>query len=120
MRETPRDAEGNKICQGCDGPIVQSGIGRSRDYCSRLCRDRAYKRRRDQRIRDEAVAAAVRDVSPSAETRRAPDESPDGETRARGTGRVVRPGTLSGRRPLLPPPPGIRRPQPEPPTLFDE
>ncbi|WP_331751152.1 hypothetical protein OG215_38230 (plasmid) [Streptomyces globisporus] len=48
--ETPWDAEGNKICQGCDGPIVQSGIGRSRDYCSRLCRDRAYKVRRDRNL----------------------------------------------------------------------
>ncbi|MFD6591856.1 hypothetical protein ACFWED_33825, partial [Streptomyces anulatus] len=33
--ETPRDADGNKLCGWCGGPIQQKGVGRSRDYCTR-------------------------------------------------------------------------------------
>lgn len=45
--ETPRDADGNKLCAWCGGPIRQSGVGRSRDYCSRTHREYAYRKRRD-------------------------------------------------------------------------
>ncbi|MBK3534543.1 hypothetical protein JHN61_26105 [Streptomyces sp. MBT67] len=78
--ETPRTPDGTKLCAWCGDVIRQSGVGRSRDYCRRLCRDRAYKKRRDQRLIDEAVAA-VRHVSPSVETGPAAEPvSPDGET----------------------------------------
>lgn len=79
--ETPRDAAGAKLCAWCGGKVQQSGVGRSKDYCKRLCRDQAYKKRRDQRLVDEAVAAAAV-VSPSVEMKGpvSPSVSPDGET----------------------------------------
>ncbi|MER5733943.1 hypothetical protein ABT084_37405 [Streptomyces sp. NPDC002138] len=77
--ETPRTPDGAKLCGWCGGTIRQSGVGRSRDYCKRLCRDQAYKKRRDQRLVDEALAAASA-VSPSVET--GPRVSTDGETRS--------------------------------------
>lgn len=78
--ETPRTPDGAKLCAWCGGEIKQSGVGRSRDYCRRLCRDRAYKQRRDQRL-IAAALADVRPVSPSVETGPAGRAiSPDGET----------------------------------------
>lgn len=78
--ETPRTPDGAKLCAWCGGEIRQSGVGRSRDYCRRLCRDRAYKQRRDQRL-IAAALADVRPVSPSVETGPADRAvSPDGET----------------------------------------
>ncbi|MFD3716635.1 hypothetical protein [Streptomyces sp. NPDC058677] len=85
-RETPRTPDGAKLCAWCGGEIKQSGVGRSRDYCRRLCRDQAYKQRRDQRLIEAALADA-RPVSPSVET--GPGGaviSPDGET---GFGQVA-------------------------------
>ncbi|MEU7154709.1 hypothetical protein AB0B15_42925 [Streptomyces sp. NPDC045456] len=79
--ETPRDGTGAKLCHFCGGPIRQSGVGRSKDYCSRLCREKAYRARRTQRIKDEAVAAALESglISSTGETR--PDPvSPVDET----------------------------------------
>jgi hypothetical protein len=78
-REIPRGPDGEALCELCFGPIKQSGVGRRKSYCSRLCRDRAYKIRRDERLRDEG-AAAVRRVSPSVETGSGGAISPDGET----------------------------------------
>lgn len=46
MNDTPRDADGAKLCSWCGAEIRQSGIGRSRDYCRRSCRQRAYEQRR--------------------------------------------------------------------------
>ena len=57
-RETPRDAEGNKLCAWCGGPIQQSGVGRSRDYCSRTHREYAYRSRRELELVTAARAAA--------------------------------------------------------------
>jgi hypothetical protein len=86
--ETPRTPDGAKLCAWCGGEIKQSGVGRSRDYCRRLCRDRAYKQRRDQRLIDAALADA-RPVSPSVETGpTGAAVSPDGET---GFGQVAPP-----------------------------
>ncbi|MFI5526897.1 hypothetical protein [Streptomyces platensis] len=65
--ETPRDGAGNKLCGWCGGAIKQSGVGRSRDYCTRLCRERAYRKRRDERLITEALAAAA-PISSTAET----------------------------------------------------
>lgn len=67
--ETPRDADGEKLCAWCGGPIRQSGVGRSRDYCSRTHREYAYRKRRDRELlrqgyaRGEADAKAREDSS---------------------------------------------------------
>lgn len=44
---TPRDADGAKLCAWCGSEIKQSGVGRSRDYCRRSCRQRAYEALKD-------------------------------------------------------------------------
>jgi len=74
--ENPRSADGAKLCAWCGGDIKQSGIGRSRDYCRRSCRQRAYEQREVektlqankrlmereiQRIRAEAASVSSRD-----------------------------------------------------------
>ncbi|WP_225102675.1 hypothetical protein [Streptomyces sp. CoH27] len=103
--ETPRDADGAKLCAWCGGSIKQSGVGRSRDYCKRLCREQAYRKRRDQRLIDEALAAAA-PVSSTGET--APDVSPVDETRVSPV--VERPSEQV--KPVIPaptPPPPPRR-----------
>ncbi|WP_369233828.1 hypothetical protein AB5J56_18350 [Streptomyces sp. R21] len=63
--DTPRDAEGSKLCAWCGEPIQQTGVGRSKDYCRRSCRQRAYEARRQREIVVAAVASAVvrRDLS---------------------------------------------------------
>ncbi|MFD8300700.1 MULTISPECIES: hypothetical protein [Streptomyces] len=53
--ETPRNGDGEKLCAWCGGEIKQSGVGRSRDYCSRTHREYAYRQRREQRLIAEAV-----------------------------------------------------------------
>ncbi|MFF9322987.1 hypothetical protein ACF1BP_37120 [Streptomyces sp. NPDC014735] len=72
--DTPRAPDGAKLCAWCGGSIRQTGVGRSKDYCKRLCREQAYRKRRDQRLIDEALAAAA-PVSSTGETAR-PDISP--------------------------------------------
>lgn len=97
---TPRDADGAKLCAWCGGAILgQSGIGRSRDYCSRTHREYAYRSRRQERLITEALAAA-RLVSTTDERGLGPDTSVD-ETRA-GRARRVRPAA-AGRPEELPP-----------------
>lgn len=54
--ETPRDGGGEKLCAWCGGPIRQSGVGRSRDYCSRTHREYAYRARREAELRLAAYA----------------------------------------------------------------
>ncbi|MFE4198893.1 hypothetical protein ACFRJ9_23865 [Paenarthrobacter sp. NPDC056912] len=69
--ETPRDADGNKLCGWCGGPIQQKGVGRSRDYCTRTHKEYAYRARRDQEIRFRAYSkgrADERFFSTTAET----------------------------------------------------
>ncbi|MFJ4562100.1 hypothetical protein ACIP4Q_39345 [Streptomyces massasporeus] len=46
MTDTPRDPNGAKLCAWCGSAIRQSGVGRSRDYCRRSCRQRAYEQRK--------------------------------------------------------------------------
>lgn len=58
--ETPRDADGAKVCAWCGGPIKQSGVGRSRDYCGRTHRELAYRERATQK----RIAQALADASP--------------------------------------------------------
>ncbi|WP_329156472.1 hypothetical protein OIU91_43305 (plasmid) [Streptomyces sp. NBC_01456] len=77
--ETPRDGAGAKLCGWCGGPIKQSGVGRSRDYCTRLCRERAYRRRRDDRLIAEALADAAA-VSSTRETVSSTGETTDSST----------------------------------------
>ncbi|NUO40571.1 MAG: hypothetical protein HOV82_00895 [Streptomyces sp.] len=48
--DTPRRADGAKLCAWCGSEIQQSGVGRSRDYCRRSCRQRAYEQRRIDEI----------------------------------------------------------------------
>jgi hypothetical protein len=45
MNDTPTDANGAKACAWCGDPIKQTGVGRSRDYCRRSCRQRAFEQR---------------------------------------------------------------------------
>ncbi|MEU3256102.1 hypothetical protein [Streptomyces sp. NPDC006997] len=84
-RDTPRAADGEKLCAWCGGPIKQSGVGRSRDYCSRTHREYAYRARREAEMRLVAYsrgrADAVRPVSSTVDTRRDPVPTVD-ETRA--------------------------------------
>ncbi|MFE3907208.1 hypothetical protein ACFXPY_45080 [Streptomyces sp. NPDC059153] len=76
--DTPRTPDGAKLCAWCGGSIRQTGVGRSKDYCKRLCREQAYRKRRDQRLIDEALAAAASNsstgetISPVDETRVSP------------------------------------------------
>ncbi|MFD4483412.1 hypothetical protein ACFWPU_46000 [Streptomyces sp. NPDC058471] len=80
--DTPRDAEGAKLCAWCGEPIKQSGVGRSRDYCRRSCRQRAYEARVQREAVVTAVASAIaRRDSSRVESRSTPVPSRD-ETRA--------------------------------------
>ncbi|MFF3959810.1 hypothetical protein ACFYY1_42640 [Streptomyces sp. NPDC001890] len=51
--------EGEKLCAWCGTAIQQPGIGRSRDYCRRSCRQRAYEARKQREVVVAAVAAAI-------------------------------------------------------------
>jgi putative intracellular protease/amidase len=53
-----RDADGNLLCDRCHGPIAQPPTGRRRLYCSRTCRELAYRERSRQHAIDEALKAA--------------------------------------------------------------
>jgi hypothetical protein len=84
-RDTPRATDGAKLCAWCGGEIKQSGVGRSRDYCSRTHREYAYRARREAEVKLVAYsrgrADAVRSVSSTVDTRRDPVPTVD-ETRA--------------------------------------
>ncbi|MEV0938744.1 hypothetical protein AB0J05_49795, partial [Streptomyces phaeochromogenes] len=75
-RDTPRGTDGEKLCAWCGGPIKQSGVGRSRDYCSRTHREYAYRARREAEVKLVAYsrgrADAARSGSSSGATRRDP------------------------------------------------
>ncbi|MEU4933157.1 hypothetical protein AB0G54_42865 [Streptomyces yokosukanensis] len=78
MSDTPRTADGAKLCAWCGGEIRQSGIGRSKDYCRRSCRQRAYEARKQREVVVAAVAAAVvRRDSSRVESRKPNDSSRD-------------------------------------------
>ncbi|MFI1452155.1 hypothetical protein [Streptomyces virginiae] len=57
--ETPRSSDGTRLCAWCGGPVKQSGIGRAKEYCRQGCREMAYRQRKQQKLIDEAVAAAL-------------------------------------------------------------
>ncbi|MFD6419955.1 hypothetical protein [Streptomyces sp. NPDC060194] len=147
--DTPRTPDGAKLCAWCGGAIRQSGVGRSRDYCSRTHKEYAYRSRREARLIAEALAAqaAVSTTGESAvsTTVGTPDApvSPVVETASRPVKRGKRPTAappsmslptewraVPPARPALPLPteprsPGRRQLTPpirqEPaPTLFDE
>lgn len=54
-----RDSDGNLLCDRCHGPIVQPPTGRRRLYCSRNCRELAYRTRKLDSAVNEAVKAAT-------------------------------------------------------------
>ncbi|MFH8797781.1 hypothetical protein [Streptomyces sp. NPDC017941] len=140
-RDTPRATDGAKLCAWCGGEIKQSGVGRSRDYCSRTHREYAYRARREAEMKLVAYsrgrADAVRPVSstvdrrpdsvPTVDETRAPVPAPDpGEGWVRSIDEVdTQLRELEARRPAVPPAPAPqkrRRLAPpstaEAPTLF--
>lgn len=70
--DTPRDADGTKRCAWCGEPIHQSGVGRSRDYCRRSCRQRAY----EARVQREAIVSAVASAVARRDSSRVETRSP--------------------------------------------
>ncbi|WP_146075813.1 hypothetical protein [Streptomyces sp. Ru62] len=97
--ETPRDADGNKVCAWCGGPIRQSGVGRSRDYCRRSCRQRAYEARTvTERLKahEALIWHLARQEHGGANSSR--DESPGGADSSRDE--------MAGAGDYLPAPPG--------------
>ncbi|MBV1956245.1 hypothetical protein KUG12_18140 [Streptomyces sp. BV333] len=72
--DTPRDADGAKLCAWCGGEIEQPGVGRRRDYCSRTHREYAYRARREAEMKLVAYsrgrADAARPNSSTVDTRR--------------------------------------------------
>ncbi|MEU9166111.1 hypothetical protein AB0D29_38275 [Streptomyces sp. NPDC048424] len=57
--ETPRSSDGTRLCAWCGGPVKQSGVGRAKEYCKQGCRELAYRQRKQQKLIDAAVAAAL-------------------------------------------------------------
>ncbi|MEW1798159.1 hypothetical protein [Streptomyces niveus] len=68
--ETPRTPDGAKLCAWCGGPIKQSGVGRSKDYCGRTHRELAYRERATQK----RIAQALADASPVSSTDEVPGQ----------------------------------------------
>lgn len=149
MTDTPRTTDGAKLCAWCGGPIRQSGVGRSRDYCGRTCRELAYRERATQK----RIAQALADASPVSSTDdsrasripsvdvserpplppipAAPIREPSPDLDARLDALADPDPVQPVRRPALPlPPPGPRgkrlfppppgRARPEPPTLWED
>ncbi|MFF0674282.1 hypothetical protein ACFYVE_39470 [Streptomyces tendae] len=81
QHDTPRDADGAKLCAWCGDPVKQSGVGRSRDYCRRSCRQRAYEARKQREAVVAAVASAVARRDSSRVETRTPVVSSRDETR---------------------------------------
>lgn len=73
--ETPKDGAGAKLCGWCGGQIRQTGVGRSKDYCTRTHKEYAYRARRDARLIANALADA-RPVSTTAESVSTTDGTP--------------------------------------------
>jgi hypothetical protein len=80
QQDTPRAADGAKLCAWCGGPVKQSGVGRSRDYCRRSCRQRAYEARKQREAVVAAVASAVARRDSSRVEIRSPNDSSRDET----------------------------------------
>ncbi|WP_164255318.1 hypothetical protein [Streptomyces sp. S4.7] len=93
--ETPRDTSGAKVCAWCGGPIKQSGVGRSRDYCGRTHRELAYRERATQK----RIAQAIADASPVTST----DEVPGRRDTSTDEIRPAAKSSTDETRPPLPP-----------------
>jgi hypothetical protein len=138
QHDTPRDADGAKLCAWCGDPVKQSGVGRSRDYCRRSCRQRAYEARKQREAVVAAVASAVarRDSSrvetrtpvvPSRDETWRPVPADPGEGWVRSIDEVdAQLRELDARRAPVPPAPAQQKrrrlalpPQTEAPTLFE-
>jgi hypothetical protein len=91
MNDTPRDADGAKLCAWCGEVIRQSGIGRSKDYCRRSCRQRAYEARKQREVVVAAVAAAIVRRDSSRDAIRKPNDSSRDETVRAGRAAVPAP-----------------------------
>ncbi|WP_327310140.1 hypothetical protein OG730_44040 (plasmid) [Streptomyces sp. NBC_01298] len=95
--ETPKDSAGAKLCGWCGGQIRQSGVGRSKDYCTRTHKEYAYRSRRDARL----IANALADARPVSTT---------GESVSTTGGTVISPVVETGSvRVPLPVPDPVRR-----------
>lgn len=129
---------GGRPCAWCGEPVRQQGLGRSREYCRRTCRELAYRDRRQRRLIDAAVAEAIAAHRPAdssvvetpetvpsvVETERvpAPTVGPGAlptawrapVPRRRLSQRYAGPTTPAGRSPILPPPPGVTRESDQP------
>ncbi|MFH9583499.1 hypothetical protein ACH4MO_36755, partial [Streptomyces globisporus] len=53
------ETEERTLCAWCGAEFRQSGVGRTRAYCRRSCRQRAYEDRKTAAATREAVVAAV-------------------------------------------------------------
>lgn len=109
-RETPRNGDDAKLCAWCGGEIKQSGVGRSRDYCSRTHREYAYRARREAEVKLVAYSrgrADARTISSTDASRTDPVPSVD-ETVSAGPAPVPTPA----------PPEPVRPEAPLPLTLF--
>jgi predicted nucleic acid-binding Zn ribbon protein len=63
--DLPRGADGLLPCDRCGEPITQPPTGRRRRYCSRNCRELAYRERKTRRLIAAAVEAAVEQLAPA-------------------------------------------------------
>ena len=57
--ESPRDADGNRLCEYCGDPVPASLGTKPKRYCKRSCRQRAYEARKTREAIVTAVAVAV-------------------------------------------------------------
>ena len=57
--ESPRDADGNRLCEYCGDPVPASLGTKPKRYCKRACRQRAYEARKTREAIVTAVAVAV-------------------------------------------------------------
>ena len=113
MNDTPGDTDSAKLCAWCGEPVRQSGVGRSKDYCRRSCRQRAYEQRQvekqlaaHRRLWEHTASDSSRDDRAIA-TR---DETiPAGPPPLLVLGSLPTGPSQQKRRRLLPPPPGIQR-----------
>jgi len=96
MNDTPRDADGAKLCAWCGEVIRQSGVGRSKDYCRRSCRQRAYEARKQREVVVAAVASAVVRRDSSRVETRSPTISSRDETSPPGPAPVPQPAASPG------------------------
>jgi hypothetical protein len=57
--ELPTTTEGQRPCDWCGEPVVQPRMGRTRRYCQRSHRQRAYEARRLIELRQAAAGATL-------------------------------------------------------------